>query len=493
MIKSYEEISNRLNHLVNQTLGTEYLVNPFFRISKTTPEQISKYKILTRNHSLYFHIIISISMLLTNIIKSLVYIICSFFTLYQYFVFSKPNRKFDVIFLSHAIGANIKTEPGDQFFGLMPNYLSSEKYNVAIFYTNHYKWGYVRRSRTLQIKNGANGVFLCPKFLLPQENLDFLINSFKYVIRCIKIATKNFKTSPDQAKLLITVIPYFFSRATYNNFLLKKRCEAIHFKSKPKFFIQTLEGHSYEQLLFESLNRLEPKCKTIFYQHSPLVPGHLGLINFLQGLKLEVQVLVTGSIYKEFLERFTISSNVTVLGSQKVKSAPIRLLRNFENTLLFAPEGTVQATLQFIHLIKKMIQSDQERKYILRLHPNLQSNSIIRFHLYRLKQYDNFILSKSPLTADLEISTFVFYRSSAVGIEALPYKNHLVFYGNKEDSPINPMLIGFINQKASNVKEALIVLNSTFDEVNTQKRAIIYNSFFAKIDYSKLLNAVNNY
>jgi hypothetical protein len=492
MTKSLHQISFQLDQLIKHTLGIECLVNPFFRISKITPEQTRRYRILTENHSMFFYFIISISIFIVNMIKNLLYIICSFATVGQYFLFSKSNRKFDVIFLSHAIGANISAKPGDQFFGLMPNYLALQKYKVAIFYTNHDKRNYLSNSRTLRMKNSGIDTFLCPKFLLPQENLEFLFNSFKLTVKCLKIGLKKLKGDPDQTKLLMMAVPYFFGRGAYSNFLLKKRCLEVRLSSKSKFFILTLEGHSYEEMIFDSLSELEPKCKTIFYQHSPLVPGHLGLINFLQGQKFELQILVTGTIYKEFLEQFISSSNIQVLGSQKANTTSIS--GNLKNTILFAPEGTVQATLQFIHLVREMLQRDKNRKYVLRLHPNLQSNMKIKFYLKKLNKNENFCISKSTLVSDLETSSFVFYRSSAVGIEALLYKTHLVFYGNNQDSAINPLLlIGSASQEASGAKEALDVLDSTIKEVDTLERAIAYDKMFSRIEYSKLLSAIENY
>lgn len=39
MIKDFEALSEKLEALLQTSLGTEHLINPYFRISKGTPEQ----------------------------------------------------------------------------------------------------------------------------------------------------------------------------------------------------------------------------------------------------------------------------------------------------------------------------------------------------------------------------------------------------------------------------------------------------------------------
>jgi hypothetical protein len=54
-------------------------------------------------------------------------------------------------------------------------------------------------------------------------------------------------------------------------------------------------------------------------------------------------------------------------------------------------------------------------------------------------------------------------------------------------------LIGSASQEASGAKEALDVLDSTIKEVDTLERAIAYDKMFSRIEYSKLLSAIENY
>ena len=283
MMKNNIQISEEIDHLIRNVLNAKYLLNPFFRISKTTPEQLKIYHTIKSNHSFLYHFIYSSGLLIGNLVKTALYILMSFIMVYQYRFIPRSHKKIDFVFLTHAIGANIGPIQADQYFALMPQFLYAQKYNVAMFYTNHNKCGYLKNYYKLKTKNEGIEIYLCPKFMLPHENVGFVFESITRAMSCLKIATKYITKEPSQSKILIAAIPHFFSRGSYSNYLLKKRCLAIQKKNDPKFFIFTLEGYSYEQYIFDALSESKSECIGIFYQHSPIVPGHLGLISFLKG------------------------------------------------------------------------------------------------------------------------------------------------------------------------------------------------------------------
>jgi hypothetical protein len=291
-----------------------------------------------------------------------------------------------------------------------------------------------------------------------------------------------------QSKLLLSAIPHFFSRGAYNNELIKNRCLSIEKRIKAKFLLLTFEGHSYEQYVFDGLQESKSKCQVVFYQHSPIVPGHLGLIHFLQGLNLKVPIMVTGSIYKKYLGRFSNLPNITIVGSQKTPKDIFKLSSKNRVTLLFAPEGTKEATLEFIYLIQNLIKLNLQKKIVLRLHPNLSNSLKIKYHLRKLNNYENFYISNSNLSLDLESSAFVFFRSSAVAVEALLSGAQLVFYSKSNEPEINPLsLLPNLSVQATNIIEVINLLKNENKLLNARDRSEIFNEFFTELNYSSLL------
>ena len=488
MKSNYKRVSVEIDYLVKNILGAKYLVNPFFRISKITPEQTKIYQAIITNRSFLYHLSYSASLFIINLLKMLIYFLMSFIMLYQYHFILRAREKLDYIFLSHAIGANINKLNDDQYFGLMPQFLTLQKHKVAIFYTNHSKFGYLRNYLRLRKKNVGIEVYLCPKFMLPHESMGFLFKSTTYAFNCLRIAMGSIKQDPNQSKMLINAAPYFLSRGTYNNDLLKNRCLAIEKRAKAKFLIFTFEGHSYEQYLFDGMRESKSECQGVFYQHSPIVRGHLGLRHFLQGLDSKVQIMVTGSIYKKYIASLSSLPTITIVGSQKTPTDLFNLTTKNRDTLLFAPEGTAEATLEFTYLIQEIIDIGLTNKIVLRLHPNLSKSLKIQYHLHKLKNYKNFSVSHSDLNSDLRISAFVFFRSSAVAVQALLSGAQLVFYSKSNQPDINPLsLLQNLNLEASNATEVIDLLKNEHKIINTQERSQIFNQFFTELNYSILL------
>lgn len=488
MQNNHRQLSDNLNNLVNNFLSLEFLINPFFRISKTTPEQMKIYKSLIRDHSFMFYILKSMVLLVINIVKTFTYFLMSLALLYQYFFAPRSAKKIDYVFITHAIGANIDMKQGDQFFSFMPQFLTSEKQQVAMFYINHNKFGYRKNYSKLKTKNLQNNTYLSPKFMLPHENIVFVYQVAVLSLKCLRICLRFKRNNPDQSKILISAIPHFFGRGTYTNYLLKRRCFAILKKHKPRFFIFTLEGHSYEQYIFDSINKTNYDCTSIFYQHSPIVPGHLGLIHFLQNLKVETKILVSGPIYKQYLETFSVNAIIHVLGSQKFEKNKLLASNDRDRCSLFVPEGTHQATLEFIYLIRDLVKNRTPRNLTLRLHPNLKKNWKIRLNIAILNRYKNVDISNYSLHSDLMNSDFVFFRSSAVGVEALISDAILVFFASTNDSELNPLILaGNTALQASNTFEVLDLMNSKHNSINLQERLDKFNEFFSEMNYTKIL------
>jgi hypothetical protein len=82
----------------------------------------------------------------------------------------------------------------------------------------------------------------------------------------------------------------------------------------------------------------------------------------------------------------------------------------------------------------------------------------------------------------------VFFRSSAVAVQALRSSAQLVFYSKYNQLDINPLsLLQNLNLEASNATEVIDLLKNEHKLINTQERLQIFNQFFTKLNYSILL------
>lgn len=477
----------KLQYILENCLDERFLINPYFRISKITPEQVKKYRWINSNLRPEIILILGIPRLVLNIASALAHIVLSVLFNHQYATMLKSRKLVNSLFLSHAIAGNLGSEKTDQYFAQMPNYLQSKGQKVTIVYTNQTRTRYSRLLEKLRTKNKDLNILLIPKFLSPSKSLRFLFISAKLATRCMRIGISNLHSSPRDSQILFAATSHFFSRNSYNNYLIKESLIEIQSLGKPDRLLLTLEGHSYEQYVTDALATLDGKCRFVFYQHSPLVPGSVGITSFIQGLKKQHTILLTGKVYKQYLAKVSRTPKYSVVGSQKTEGQIRPLSGNNAEILLFTPEGTVHATKEFINLINHLVESNPSEKFVLRLHPGLRKNIKINFLIRKLQKHSSFELSSSSLHNDLSRSRYVFYRSSAVGVEALRSNAVLVFYSNGKDSELNPLsLVNNSCLVTANTNEVIQLLAGKHKKVDRSHRSRVSKNLFEQLNYSVL-------
>ena len=253
----------------------------------------------------------------------------------------------------------------------------------------------------------------------------------------------------------------------------------------------TFEGHSFEQLVIDEVSRSNKHINIHLYQHSPIVPLHYGVTSFLNHCKFEVNVLVSGTFYEEYLRSISNVPRYILFGTSKSVLRGVE--KNVINTkkIVYAPESTNFATQEFIKLIKDIIKNSMDYTHILRLHPDYKLSFKLRQKLLSLKKYKNFIISNSNLHLDLLGANYLVYRSSAVGIESLNYDLIPIFYTDPKLYGLNVL---FSNTAAyytvKDSTEAIDLLKSTQDKMPDLHKIALANSYFSAIDYTKLNNTI---
>ena len=481
------EISDKLESILVNLLGKEFLINPFFRISKSTPEQLTPYKHINLKYSRELLLLYLIICIPINFIKISIQIFLSLLFSYQYFYFKPKNHPTEVLFVSHAIGANIINKEGDQFFALMPEYSADKNLNTTIVYTNHNKLGYYKNLKLLTLKIDKVNRLLIPKFLKPKELIQYFVTIIKMFIKCTRIGLANYFTNPINSQILFSAANSFFKRPTYTNYLLLLRIKDFCSETSTLAIFLTFEGHSYEQYLANEIIQTTSSLKLVLYQHSPITPAHLGVKNFLQTNINSVIIMTTGTYYTNYLKTFSKIPKYILIGSNKIEYLQQNDDIDKSKTLLFAPEGTIAATKSFLKLIRLMSKEDHIHHYLLRLHPNLPRDIGVYLLIRNLKNKQNFSLSNNSLSTDLNLSKFVFYRSSAVGLQALNSNATPIFYSAPGFSMLNVLPpISSLFYSVTNFKTALDLVIQPNNKKSIKNKKIIFNSLFSELMYQNL-------
>jgi hypothetical protein len=482
-----EKIAQTLEKLLEELGNSENLVNPYFRISKGAPEQIHRYFFINAKFQRFIAVTQLIFGIIMLILKVLFLVSASLVFVTQYRFFKFKNKPKQILFVSHGIGNNLTLKESDQFFWKMPEYLQNKGKEVCIVYTNHYIFGFTKHNKLLQSKFSDIERFLMPKFLRPSENFTYFKKISILAVKSLRLAISKLRKEPTEFAILIKASIFFYSRATYSNYLLNQRIqEIVSFKGINTVAL-TFEGHSYEQFVIDETFKRFGNLNVLLYQHSPIVKDHFGITTFLKKTEHKLLIFTTGSYYKNLFAELSNKHRIEILGSNKSNKSEVTATLTVTPHILFVPESTTHATKDMLILLRRMIKTDMDYFYTLRLHPNLKLNVVLFWYIKKLQTSKKFVISKNILPSDLASAQFVVYRSSAVGIESLKFSAIPIFYGSQENYGLN--VLGHLDTKFPAVfsaDEAIAYFESTLIAPEDNNREEIFYELFERMDYNKL-------
>jgi hypothetical protein len=492
MIQDFAALSEKLETLLQTSLGTKHLINPYFRISKGTPEQTKKYFLLNSNIPRPALLIWNLLLMLLSVFRLSLINALSLILFRQNSSFIQKIENTEVLFLSHGTKGNLLNSEADTFFDLIPQYIQSQKkLSCTVLYTNQNLFRFRIDNKLLDLKNKELKHILLPKILRFTEHAKYVFTTSQLVFRALLLSFRYYFEKPDLSRILICSIPWYFSRATYSNYSLLTRVKEVHIKNNLAAIFLTFEGHSFEQLIVDRLNEDGQKTNIFFYQHSPIVSLHYGIKYFLVQLKSKITILTSGVFYAEYFQSFSKLPRYKVIGTNKSKLPISNRKMAMANKIVYAPEGTNFATKDFVDLIKSIIKDSPEYSHYLRLHPDIKLNLRMKLELNHLRKYNNFFISSNNLESDLSDAKYLVYRSSAVGIEALKHDLLPIFYAEAKFCGLNVLISKTAAYyKAQNPTEILIILKSSQDLLSKDQRLDFFNSFFSKINYEILSDTI---
>lgn len=492
MIQDFEALSEKLEALLQTSLGTKHLINPYFRISKSTPEQTKKYFLLNSNLprlALLAWILLSIPF---NIFRLCITLMLSLVLFRQNSSFKQKIKNTEVLFLSHGTKGNLLNKEKDTFFDQIPeNFQNQKNLRCTILYTNQNIFRFKTDNKLLDHKSKELKHILLPKFLRFTEHSKYFFTVSQFTLRSLLFSFRYYFEKPDLSRILICSIPWYWSRATYSNYSVLNRVKEIQTKNNLVAIFSTFEGHSFEQLIVDGLTDDGQRINIFFYQHSPIVPLHYGIRCFLIQLKFKIIVLTTGVFYTEYFKSLSKFPRYIVIGTNKSKLMANNKKFKSANKIIYAPEGTNFATKDFVDLIKYIIKDSPAYSHTLRLHPDLKLSIRLKRELVNLRKYSNFFISVNDLESDLNSAKYLVYRSSAVGIESLKYDLLPIFYSEAKFSRLNVLISNTsAYYKAQNPNEVLIILKSSPYPLSKDQKLGLFNSFFSRINYDILSDVI---
>jgi hypothetical protein len=488
MNQKFNELSECLEAILSKDLGYEFLVNPYFRFSKASPEQMKPYFMVMRNVPRPVILVTILIQIPFYILKLLISLLLSVGFSYQYKIFNYKSYEQQILFLSHGTLGNLSDRIKDRFFDELPEIISKDRHiPCTVIYTNQNKLRYRESIKLTQQKNFNVNQLILPKFLKFKENLQFVPHIIFLAIKCLVTGILLYVKNPLRSKILLTATSSFFTRKTYSNYLLRQRLREFYGKESVNALYLTFEGHSYEQMLTNDALQCNKRISIYLYQHSPIVPYHFGIRNHLNNLDSNTFVLTTGIFYKKYLQSISSKPNYIIFGSNKARhnksQASIKC-----SSIIYVPEGTFSATLDMLKLIHQLIRRLPDYAHVLRTHPDLKPGIGMKLLLKVLSKSSNFRLSKSDLSGDLISSEYLVYRSSAAGIESLVYNVKPIFFAKPIYSGLNVLFMDKnLYYEAVNEKDVVSLIKSNSTKIILDNNKNKFSELFTSLDFEALL------
>lgn len=421
----YSHLKRLIDHYSKKLHHRPFNANTYLTIGKPTPENLNKYSEISpilplSDLSPAFFSLYSITKLFLHIsCMSLLHLITSLITPFEWIRFGRFGTRRNVHFLILEILPSLGKKK--RFSSSFPKSLKPAELDGAsmqvILNGTRLPWLYLRKI----FLNNRVQFLIIPKTLNPIATLNILILNYISILKLLKSTSK---IDSCEKVFVVNLIKHQFSRSTMANQILEHYLQLI-LRHSPNLesTLLTVEGHTHEKIWIESVQKLSREIRINLYQHAPILenqPSFYENINLLSNtdfVHFSGQYPLTLALdWFKFHSRIDVPT-FSIAGSDKFIKATTRK-RQSPSTVLFLPEGTVDATLELFELFLSLNELRLGLKMVFRLHPSIQKSRKVKAIL-NIKEVSNPQVSSNSLFSDLSESLCSIYRGSAASIQGL--------------------------------------------------------------------------
>jgi len=401
------------------------------------------------------------------------------------------RKKLDYLFISHKLINDLSNFDDDFYFGSVPHDLVKIGYKVKVLAINHAP------------KNESK------KISAFYELLDKKIDFFS------EIAIHNkLKKQLDRIKKILISSKDILAKRVLQKSLIEAMAPSSHFvgrmevqikryidQYKPDVLITTFEGHSWEKIVFATAKKNNPDITCIGYQHSHHFRLQNG-IRFMKDANLNPDIIFTsGSNGKKYCEQIFQNIPILNVGTKRFKISNSIEKKNLAmkgKVCLVVPEGIVDECIKMFDYSILCAKKNPSVQFILRLHPLISLNQLIRQNSSYQNIPSNVTFSNNSLIEDAKKSKWALYRGSTSIIEICKEEVMPIYLEIKNELSIDPLFN--VNKFKTNVITVDDFVNIiSFDNSKNIKKIIGYcGTLFSKLDLSsfkknKIREILRNY
>lgn len=424
LLRLIKKISNEI-FLKDKDLSIQAngLLNQF----KGDPSYLNKFKL--SNIDLFRNLVIFIMKDIYFIFMSIKFSLKSIFKAKSG---KKIKKKIKAIMFSQIISSN-QNKKNDIYFGSICKVLKKKKIEYKKAFINNLGLRFVNNT-FYDLTNSENSVINININLLILFKIYVIISKkfFKYFFLSLSL-----NKTKEQRKILRTLSLEFLNPNTIYNLVLEKKFESFLINFEIKNLIATLEGFSWEKMLFYATNKISPNTRIVGYQFATLTNNQVLSSRLINKNFKPDMIWTSGKINKSKLSRDY--NNVKIVGTDRVSRLKITNINKKKNiNFLVLPEGIGYEINMMLNFTLDCAKNFPQYNFIWRFHPSINKHNVLK-KIIKDRVPKNIIISDKKLLKDISNCSLFFYRGSTTAITALQSGLYPIYINLNKKISIDPL------------------------------------------------------
>lgn len=402
-------------------------------------------------------------------------------------------KKCDVLIISHLISEEFTRAEGDFYFGQVASEIVSDDLSTTIGLINYTGIPPKVLSRGWQ-KNNVARVIL-NSVLTPLGELSLYRRMWLESRRLKAVATE--QVNNINQRVAERASREVLSGGTAAALRLGVQIKALVELLQPRAIVVTYEGHSWERIAFAAARSVSPQIKCIGYQHAALFNQQHAIQTRLARHFNPDVILTSGKVAQARLRKnpqleevriVTFGSNRAVDGRAEVIS---RTSQSRVKACLVLPEGLLNECILLFGFALKCAQQLPDIKFIWRLHPSMNYETLKRSVRDFRVLPSNVCLSIHSLEDDIARSTWALYRGSTAIVQAAASGVRPVYLHQVGEMPIDTLFeISELHPRVVEPDDFVALLSADDADVHSVQIQEYCEQMFTPLDSRQLAACV---
>jgi hypothetical protein len=347
--------------------------------------------------------------------------------------------KVDVLFISHLVSANVRSDTPDFYYGSLPEQLAAHGISSLVALQNEVV-GDEDVLRARLNRGGVTSRVVLPRLAsLPDEGR--MLSRARRAASELRAAAASAGNSFDRA-VALEAARYAGTAWTIHTLRLHGAVKRLCARFRPRALIVLWEGRSWERMTFHAARTVDPSVRCIGYQHAMLFPRTHALKRSL-GASYDPDVILTiGHATADILKKCQGLRTIPVLiyGSHRRLLAVSQRATDASTRCLVIPDGIESECLTLFDFAVNAAARHPDLQLVLRTHPVLPFQQLARrYARFRTLPANVRVSDSADIANDFNRCDWALYRGSSAAVHAVLAGTRPIYLERPGELRIDPL------------------------------------------------------